>query len=93
MPIENDWDLVAAVEQASRLIQNIHDYSQRTLRADAQIRFPRGVLRTAERYRTLISVTEAKIELCFNGFVVASGRTRTKPLVQAVLLIPMAAKL
>ena len=52
MPIQTDVDLVAAVEQASRLIQDIQDYTQRTLRSDAYVRFPRGVLRTAEHYRT-----------------------------------------
>jgi hypothetical protein len=51
MPIQNDTDLAVAVEQASRLIQDIQDYTKRTLRSDAYVRFPRGVLRTAEHYR------------------------------------------
>jgi hypothetical protein len=71
LPIENDADLVAAVERASRLIQDIQDYTKRTLRNDALINFPRGVLRTAEHYRTRCPdyLTPRQKASCAYGFM------------------------
>jgi hypothetical protein len=71
MPIQNNADLVVAVEQASRLIQDIQDYTQRDPRTDAQIRFPRRVLRTAEHYRTGCPdyLTSRQKDSCAYGFM------------------------
>ncbi|MBR1177090.1 hypothetical protein JQ617_24270 [Bradyrhizobium sp. KB893862 SZCCT0404] len=51
MPISNDEELVRAVAQVDDLIRAIQDYCGRENRADAKIKFPRGVMRTAESYR------------------------------------------
>lgn len=54
MPISNDQELATAVSTAGNLLQDIHDYTQRDSRDDAKVRFPRGVMRTANEYRTLL---------------------------------------
>lgn len=51
MPISNEEELVRAVAQVDDLIGAIQDYCGRENRADAKIKFPRGVMRTAESYR------------------------------------------
>jgi len=56
MAITNDQELKAAANQASWLIQEIHDYCESTNRTiahvpEAQIRFPRGFIRTASYQR------------------------------------------
>jgi len=52
MPVTNDQELAIAVAQASSLVQDIHNYCGRTLREDAKISFPRGLIGTAESYRS-----------------------------------------
>lgn len=60
MPITNEHELQLAANQASTLIQEIHDYcaaSNRTI-ADvpaARVRFPRGFIRTADYQRSRFS--------------------------------------
>jgi hypothetical protein len=51
MPISNDEQLTRAVAQVDELIEEIQNYSGRENRAEAKIKFPRGVMRTAESYR------------------------------------------
>lgn len=53
MAINSDNELAIAVVQAGDLIQSISDYCQRTTRDDAKVRFPRGLIGTAETYRAL----------------------------------------
>ena len=53
MPIRNDADLANAVATAGQHLQDIHDYAQRADRDDAKVRFPRGVMKTADEYRAL----------------------------------------
>jgi len=71
MPLTNDLELVAAVEQASRLIQDIQDYAKWAHRSDAYVRFPRGVLRTADHYRTLCPdyLAPRQRDSCAYGFM------------------------
>lgn len=57
MPIRNDRELQEAAEQASALIQEIHDYCAATRRTiadvpEARVRFPRGFIRTATYQRS-----------------------------------------
>lgn len=57
MPITNDRELQQAANQASALIQEIHDYcagTQRTIAdvPEAKVRFPRGFIRTASYQRS-----------------------------------------
>ncbi len=57
MPITNDQDLQRAANQASALIQEIHDYCAETNRTivdvpEARARFPRGFIRTAAYQRS-----------------------------------------
>ncbi len=51
MPITNNTELKAAVCQAGDLLQEIQDYCGRTYKVSAQVRFPRGFLRTAGEQR------------------------------------------
>jgi hypothetical protein len=51
MAISNDQELAKAIAEAGELIQSIQDYCERTNREDAKIRFPRGLIRTADTYR------------------------------------------
>ena len=51
MAISNDQELAKAVAEAGELIQSIQDYCERANREDAKIRFPRGLIRTADTYR------------------------------------------
>jgi hypothetical protein len=51
MPIRNDVELISAMAAAGQHLQDIHDYTQRADRADAKVRFPRGVMKTADEYR------------------------------------------
>ena len=53
MPIRSDAELANAVVLAGQHLQDIHDYVQRAERDDAKVRFPRGVLKTADEYRAL----------------------------------------
>jgi hypothetical protein len=53
MPIKNDTELAIAVASASQHLQDIHDFTQRVDREDAKVRFPRGVLKTADEYRAI----------------------------------------
>jgi len=57
MTISNDRELEAAAIEAGRLIQEIHDYCKATNRAittvpEAQVRFPRGFIRSASYQRS-----------------------------------------
>jgi hypothetical protein len=51
MKITNNQELAAAVSEASEIHQAIQDYCSRTNREDAKIKFPRGLIRTADTYR------------------------------------------
>lgn len=51
MAISNDQELALAVAEAGELIQSIQDYCDRAIRDDSKIRFPRGLIRTADTYR------------------------------------------
>ena len=53
MPIKSDAELVNTVAAAGQHLQDIHDYVQRADRDDAKVRFPRGVIKTADDYRAL----------------------------------------
>jgi hypothetical protein len=52
MAITSDQELKSAVAQASDLVQKIQDYCGRSLRDESKIRFPRGMIGTADSYRT-----------------------------------------
>lgn len=54
MALNNDQELVAAVSSAGDLLQIIHNYTQRVEREDAKVRFPRGLIKTANEYRALL---------------------------------------
>lgn len=51
MSISNDEELTRAVAQVDELIEAIQTYCGRENRTNAKIKFPRGVMRTAETYR------------------------------------------
>lgn len=51
MPITNEQELVLAVAQAGSLLQQIQDYAGQQFTPFAQVRFPRGYIRTAEQAR------------------------------------------
>lgn len=53
MPIRNDAELATVVAAVGQHLQDIHDYTLRADRDDAKVRFPRGVLKTADEYRAL----------------------------------------
>jgi len=53
MAIGNDLELAKAVAQASGLVQQIQDYCGRAGRDGSKISFPRGLIGTADSYRTL----------------------------------------
>nr|WP_156889262.1 hypothetical protein [Halomonas sp. 1513] len=60
MPIKSDEDLRAAVDKASELLQEIHNYCAVRNRAraevpNAKVRFPRGFIRPADMQRGRIS--------------------------------------
>jgi hypothetical protein len=71
MPISNDQELGNAVAQASSLIQDIQDYCGRTLRDDSKINFPRGLIGTADSYRSRCPgyLTANQISSCAYGFM------------------------
>jgi hypothetical protein len=51
MPINNEQDLARAVAQVDELIESIQNYCGRDNRPDAKVKFPRGVMRSADTYR------------------------------------------
>lgn len=51
MAIKSDEELRFAVAKAGDLLQDIQKYCGRTLRDDSKIKFPRGVIGTADSYR------------------------------------------
>lgn len=55
MTISNDNELREAVDEASRLIQQIQDYAGRDFTKPAKVCFPRGYLRTAAESRRRVS--------------------------------------
>ena len=55
MPIHNDDELRAAIDEASGLIQQIQDYVGRDISRPAKLRFPRGYLRTAAEARRRVT--------------------------------------
>jgi hypothetical protein len=71
MAIDNDSELVAAVANASDLLQSIHEYTQRQLREDAKVKFPRGLIGTANSYRHRCPgyLSADKISSCAYGFM------------------------
>jgi hypothetical protein len=71
MAIKNDQELRVAVAQASSLIQDIHEYCGRTLRDDAKINFPRGMIGTADSYRARMPgyLETNTISSCVYGFM------------------------
>lgn len=60
MAINNNVQLVAAVQQASQLIQEISDYANahNGLGDAAKVRFPTGFLRTAYHHRQRLNFVE-----------------------------------
>lgn len=52
MAISSDAELVRAVSDCGELIQSIFDYGARANRNDSKVRFPRGLIGTADSYRT-----------------------------------------
>jgi hypothetical protein len=50
----NDTELVAAVNDANGLLQQIQNYAGRENRQDARVRFPRGFLRTTQEARAIL---------------------------------------
>jgi hypothetical protein len=71
MAINTDQELARAVAQASFLIQGIHDYCGRTLREDARVNFPRGLIGTAASYRDRCPgyLTADQMSSCAYGFM------------------------
>lgn len=71
MAITTNAELNVAVEQASSLVQDIHDYCGRKLRADAKVNFPRGMIGTANSYRDRCPayLTRDQISSCAYGFM------------------------
>src|SRR5437899_1157157 len=71
MPITNDQELIAAVAQASRQVQDIQDYCGRTPRSESKINFPRGLIGTAQVYRGRCPgyLTAAQQSSCAYGFM------------------------
>ncbi|MHC2620070.1 hypothetical protein ACVIW2_002102 [Bradyrhizobium huanghuaihaiense] len=71
MAISNDEELGRAVRSASDLIQDIHEYCKRTLREDSKVKFPRGLIGTANSYREKCPgyLTPAKTSSCAYGFM------------------------
>jgi hypothetical protein len=69
--ISSDEELARAVAQAGELVQSIQDYCDRALRDDAKIRFPRGLIRTADTYRTRFPayLDREKISNCSYAFM------------------------
>jgi hypothetical protein len=61
--IESKEDLVAAVVEAGRLLQEISDFVAKNpkLEKSAQVRFPRGFIRSAEHFRNQFSFVDDKI--------------------------------
>jgi hypothetical protein len=53
MPIRNAGELTNIVGIAGQHLQDIHDFAQREVRDDAKVRFPRGVMKTADEYRAV----------------------------------------
>ena len=51
MPITNDAELASAVAEAGSLLQQMQDYAGQQFSPFAQVRFPRGYIRTAEQAR------------------------------------------
>jgi hypothetical protein len=51
MALKSDAELAEAVAKASDLLQDIHEYCQRKLREDSKVKFPRGLIGTADSYR------------------------------------------
>jgi hypothetical protein len=71
MAINSDGQLVAAVAKASDLLQSIHEFCQRQLREDAKVKFPRGLIGTANSYRQRCPdyLSADKISSCAYGFM------------------------
>lgn len=58
MPIQNDDDLARAVSKASSLMQEIQDYTKRDFAKKAELRFPRGHIRSAGDARKRLGFLE-----------------------------------
>jgi hypothetical protein len=71
MAISNDEELSRAVKSASDLIQDIQDYCKKVLREESKVRFPRGLIGTANSYREACPgyLTPTKISSCAYGFM------------------------
>jgi hypothetical protein len=71
MTIRTDGELDRAVTTAGELLQDIHDYTQRSLRDDAKTRFPRGLIGTADSYRRRCPsyLSAQKVSSCAYGFM------------------------
>jgi hypothetical protein len=52
MAITTDAELVVAVAECGELVQSIFDYGARARRDDSKVRFPRGLIGTADSYRS-----------------------------------------
>lgn len=60
MTITNDKELEVAVTEAGDLLQQIQNYCSRSFNASAQVRFPRGFLRTADEHRGRLEFVDNK---------------------------------
>lgn len=71
MAISNDKELKEAVATASALVQGIQDYCGRSLRDEAKISFPRGLIGTAQSYRVRFPgyLSADQVSSCAYGFM------------------------
>src|SRR5436190_16645759 len=71
MAVENQVDLDRAVAQASDLLQEIQNYCARNLRDDSKVKFPRGLIGTADSYRARCPeyLSSDKISSCSYGYM------------------------
>jgi hypothetical protein len=71
MPIRSDEELARAVAQVDELIESIQNYCGRENRGEARIKFPRGVMRTADSYRARMPdyLDREKKSNCAYGFM------------------------
>ena len=60
MTITNNTELEVAVTKAGGLLQQIQDYCGRSYNSSAQVRFPRGFLRTADEHRCRLEFVDNK---------------------------------
>ncbi|MGA7451607.1 MAG: hypothetical protein WBW73_10125 [Rhodoplanes sp.] len=71
MPVSDEIGLAAAVAVAGEHLQDIHNFTQREIRDDARVRFPRGIMREAQHYRQLCPdhLEEKRASSCAYAFM------------------------